>query len=657
MSIPSTILRYAGVWNTSSTYQYGMFVQSSLINNSFAAAVATVTGGSDPSVQPSAVWIPFPLPPSGDITSVTAGTGLSGGGSAGNITLANDGVLELTQGTNITISGTKSNYTINSTGGGGVQSVTPGNVGISIGGTVTDPSVLNEGVLELTPGTNITISGTKANYTINATAPPSGVQSVGSGNAGINITGTLTDPLVSNEGVLELTQGTNITISGTKANYTIAATVPPSGVQSVAAGNAGISIGGTAADPTVSNDGVLELTEGINISITGTKSNYTINAAVPPSGVQSVAAGNAGISIGGTAADPTVLNDGVIELTSGTGIVLTGTKANYTITATAPTFDLNAVLNKLNAFPVLPYTASSSQTVAANQVATVTVPDGSFPTASADGHWAFAKAIGSGAYFNWYMYNPRFGNPAAPLPLVKSSLQSCWALIRPTVNLYLAGYLGFNIYSYDPANPPVGVGAFYNTRWAYTNPSGLNSGLSGTNLYAGYTYLIYANDAPRTQNSFAIGVPDSQVSGFRDPYDIYTDVNHIALSQCVVAFNPWTDLTNYKTWTVTVPYAVNDIVVYAGNSGNAAGFNGLFYKCLIINTGIPPMTATGTTPIQWQLLDPQPSSFKDQPVLAASLVQGTVSVQAVGYVVLDMGFSYGTTTTTTSVSEHVNLII
>lgn len=98
MSVPSGVLRYAGIWNASSTYTPGLFVQSSLVNNSYAV-LQTVTGGSDPSVALAPNWVEFPLPPSGDISSVTAGTGLSGGGSAGNVTLTNAGVLSVSGGT------------------------------------------------------------------------------------------------------------------------------------------------------------------------------------------------------------------------------------------------------------------------------------------------------------------------------------------------------------------------------------------------------------------------------------------------------------------------------------------------------------------------------------------------------------------------------
>jgi len=53
---------------------------------------------------------------SGTITGVTAGTGLSGGGTSGNVTLSNTGVLSVTGGTGISISGSGGNFTITNTG-------------------------------------------------------------------------------------------------------------------------------------------------------------------------------------------------------------------------------------------------------------------------------------------------------------------------------------------------------------------------------------------------------------------------------------------------------------------------------------------------------------------------------------------------------------
>ena len=348
---------------------------------------------------------------------------------------------------------------------------------------------------------------------------------------------------------------------------------------------------------------------------------------------------------------------GAISINAGSGITVGTSGSTITIANSGSSnIDINGLLNKINAFPVLPYTASTSSTPSTNQTATAIVPDETppvnVPTVGAvQGGWGFSKAIASGATFNWYMYNPRFGLPAAPLPYIKSKIQSVWALIRPTVNLYLAGYLGLNLYTYDNANPP--TTGFFNTRWSYSNSSGLVAGATGVNLFAGYTYLIYANDTPRITNSSAIGVPDSQISGLRDPYDIYTDVNHIALSNCIVAFNPWTDGTNFRTWTSTGVFAINDTIVFAGFGTN---FNGLFF----IATGVPvvgvaPMV-NGVISANWALINPQPSTYANQPVLSMNINQSSASSQAVGYVVLDMGFSYGTSTTSTTVSEHISLL-
>jgi hypothetical protein len=211
--------------------------------------------------------------------------------------------------------------------------------------------------------------------------------------------------------------------------------------------------------------------------------------------------------------------------------------------------------------------------------------------------------------------------------------------------------LAINLYSFDDTNTP--TSGFFNTRWAYSNSSGIVAGATGINLFAGYTYLLYANDSPRITNSSAIGVPDSQVSGLRDPYDIYTDVNHIPLQNCVVAFNQWTNGTHYQTWTSTGVYPLTATVVFAGFGTN---FNGLFF----VVTGVPvvgvaPMV-NGVVSTGWSLISPQPSSFADQPVLGITVTQTTASGQAVGYVVLDCGFSYGPSTTSTTVSQHISLL-
>lgn len=318
-----------------------------------------------------------------------------------------------------------------------------------------------------------------------------------------------------------------------------------------------------------------------------------------------------------------------------------------------PSFDFEGVQNKLGIFPALPLTSDTIALAANNVPPTAIVPDATAPTSSTTPLgalcWLYTKPV-SNAGFNWFMYNPRFSAPAAPLPYTKYSLnpaqeriQSVWALVQPAVNtnIFTAGVIAFNLYSFDDANPP--TSSFYNTRWAYSNTQGLNSGQTGTNLYAGYTYLLYAYDAPRITNATGVGQPDAQDWGLRDPYDIYTDIHHIPLQNCVLAFNPWTDGTNYRTWTTTGVFTNGQTVIYSGFGGTA---NGIFYTAVgnpPVNT--QPVSATGVPSPFWVAISPQPSSYASQPILSMNLtgINGTAAGWTAGPLlrVLSMGYTTG----------------
>ena len=77
----------------------------------------------------------------------------------------------------------------------GVQTITAG-TNISITGTAQNPTINATGVQTITAGTNVSITGTAQNPTINATAVATGVQSVTAGS-GITLSGTAQNPIVS----------------------------------------------------------------------------------------------------------------------------------------------------------------------------------------------------------------------------------------------------------------------------------------------------------------------------------------------------------------------------------------------------------------------------------------------------------------------------
>lgn len=351
--------------------------------------------------------------------------------------------------------------------------------------------------------------------------------------------------------------------------------------------------------------------------------------------------------------------NGVTDLVSLTSpdasITITTSGQDIQLQAVAP-FDTEGLQNKVGIFPVTPVT-SSTLLASAQTPPTTYVPDGTIPTSSTTPEgtpcWLYTKPPVTLTGFNWFPYNPRFGNPTAPLPFNKANtgtrLKTLWALIQPTVNIYTAGIIALNVYTYNDANPP--TSGFYNTRWAYSNTAGINSGQTGVNLFANYTYLVYAYDAPRITNQTGVGQPDNQNWGLRDPYDIYTGVHHIPLQNAVVAFNP-DATTNYITWTGATVFLTGQTCIFSGFGGTP---NGIFYTAVQNSTNQPPVSATGVANTAfWTPISPQPSAYASQPVLALNItgINGSATGWTAGPLlrVLSMGYSVGSSPTSTSAS-------
>lgn len=238
-----------------------------------------------------------------------------------------------------------------------VNSITAG-TDISLTGTAPDYTINNtapDQIVSITSGTGISVTGTYPNFTVDSTitqytdADARLALSAGTGISYDNTTGVITNS--EPDQIVGLTGGTDISITGTYPNFTIDYTGTNTGVTSIIAGT-GISVDAATGAVTVTNtdpDQVVSLTAGTGISVTGTYPNFTIDSTITQytdaDARLSLSAGT-GISYDNTTgvitnSDP----DQIVSLTGGTDIGVTGTYPNFTIdyTGTAGTGTVTSV--------------------------------------------------------------------------------------------------------------------------------------------------------------------------------------------------------------------------------------------------------------------------------------------------------------------------
>ena len=113
----------------------------------------------------------------GEVNSVIAGTGVSVSSATGNVTVTNsapDQTVSLTDGGNMTITGTYPNFTLASNDVVGAVSSVQSGSGISVDQTTGIVTVTNsdpDQTVVLTGGTSISTSGTYPSFTITNDAP------------------------------------------------------------------------------------------------------------------------------------------------------------------------------------------------------------------------------------------------------------------------------------------------------------------------------------------------------------------------------------------------------------------------------------------------------------------------------------------------------
>jgi len=313
----------------------------------------------------------------GGVTSLAYTTGINGSAATGAVTLSNTGVTSIVAGTGITIA---------ATGVGGTGAVTVNNNGLTsiVGGSniiisggntvnvISDP-VFNNSMGFVGSGTNSIFSnvvypyGLPQYYPYVTNAGTDVLNTIGGKQFWATLTpGSTTVPVMRYryDGIQAQQANTGTTIPFLFFNDTtgLFGLSNTSNVVNSNIAGTGISVSGATGNVTITNTGVTSLIAGTNISITSTLGAFTINSSAGGGGVTSLAyttgitgsastgaitlsntgvtslslTGGGGLYNLGTATDP-ILGALVVNVLSGTGISVSPSSGNYTVTNTGVT--------------------------------------------------------------------------------------------------------------------------------------------------------------------------------------------------------------------------------------------------------------------------------------------------------------------------------
>jgi hypothetical protein len=294
-----------------------------------ASLSATGTPSSSSYLRGDNTWATIDV---GVVDSIVAGTGISVNATdPANPIVTNtlpDQTVVLTGSGSTTITGTYPSFNIDST-----DTTYTAGTGINIASEVITNTAPDQ-VVSLTAGSNITVTGTYPSFTIAATGGGGG--GVTSVVAGTGITVDATNPaapIVTNaapDQTVSLTAGSNVTITGTYPNFTIAATGGGGGggITSVVGGTA-ISIDNTdPANPIINNtapDQTVTITGGGATSVTGTYPSFTVSST------DTTYTAGTGISINGSNVIANTAPDQTVTITGSGSATVTGTYPSFNV--------------------------------------------------------------------------------------------------------------------------------------------------------------------------------------------------------------------------------------------------------------------------------------------------------------------------------------
>jgi len=272
------------------------------------------------------------------------------------------------------------------TGGAGVSSLTAG-TGISLDVTTGDITVTNsepDQTVVLTNGTGITITGTYPSFTIDCDITQYTdtdarlALSAGTGISYDDTTGIITND--EPDQTVVLTDGTGITITGTYPSFTIDCDITQyTDTDARLALSAGTGISYDNATGIITNDDpdqTVTLTNGTDISITGTYPSFTIAySGTPSSGTVTKASVVSANGFAGTVATDTTtpaitISTSITGLLKGDGTAISAATSGTDYVVPSGSITGNAATVTTNASLTGPITSSGNATSIASQTGT-----------------------------------------------------------------------------------------------------------------------------------------------------------------------------------------------------------------------------------------------------------------------------------------------